>query len=120
MTMNPIRPCAVFALVAALLISPVAAFAADAVGNATKGNAAYVKHGCWACHGFVGQGGAAGPKLAPDAKPYEVFSVFIRHSAGPMPPYTETILGNADLIDIYAYLKSIPKSADYKSIPQLN
>ena len=114
--MNPIRLCAPLALVAALLFNPTAAFAADT----TKGNAAYVKHGCWACHGFVGQGGAAGPKLAPDPKPYEVFSVFIRHSAGPMPPYTETILSNADLGDIYAYLKSIQKGTDYKSIPQLN
>ncbi|MCX7152606.1 MAG: cytochrome c [Proteobacteria bacterium] len=118
--MYHIRSCAPLALVAALLFTPADTLAADAAGDATRGKAAYTKHGCWACHGFVGQGGAAGPKLAPDPKPYEVLAVFIRHSAGPMPPYTETILSNADLGDIYAYLKSIPKGADYKSIPQLN
>jgi hypothetical protein len=37
-----------------------------------------------------------------------------------MPPYPEAILSNADLADIYAYLQSIPKPADYKSIPLLN
>ena len=37
-----------------------------------------------------------------------------------MPPYTEKVLPNDDLADIYAYLQSIPKPADYKSIPLLN
>jgi mono/diheme cytochrome c family protein len=37
-----------------------------------------------------------------------------------MPPYTEKVLSNDDLADIYAYLQSIPKPADYKSIPLLN
>ena len=37
-----------------------------------------------------------------------------------MPPYREEVLSNADLADIYAYLKSIPKAANPKSIPLLN
>jgi mono/diheme cytochrome c family protein len=37
-----------------------------------------------------------------------------------MPPYSEKILSNEDLADIYAYLQSIPKAADYKTIPLLN
>ena len=39
--------------------------AATAAGSAEKGKAAYVQHGCWQCHGFAGQGGVTGPKLAP-------------------------------------------------------
>jgi len=44
----------------------------------------------------------------------------VRGSNGPMPPYPEKILSNDDLADIYAYLQSIPKPADHKSIPLLN
>jgi ubiquinol-cytochrome c reductase cytochrome c subunit len=90
-----------------------------AAGSAEKGKAAFVKNGCWQCHGFVGQGAASGPKLAPDPKPLEFISVFIRNTNGPMPPYSEKILSKQDLDDIYAYLQSIPKGPDYKSIPQL-
>jgi hypothetical protein len=36
-----------------------------------------------------------------------------------MPPFREAILPNADLEDIYAYLKSIPAAKDWKSIPLL-
>ncbi len=88
--------------------------------DAGKGKLAYEKNGCWQCHGFVGQGGVTGPKLAPDPKPFEVLNAFVRYTTGTMPPYPETILSKQDMDDIYAYLKSIPKSRDYKSIPQLN
>ena len=104
------------AVAASLAIIPVAALSA----SAEKGKSAYVKHGCWQCHGFVGQGGIAGPKLAPEPKPLAVLSAFIRNSNGPMPPYPVTILSNDDLADIHAYLVSIPKAPDYKSIPLLN
>ena len=107
---------ALLALSASLVAAPTAAQSA----SAEKGKLAYVNNGCWQCHGFVGQGGVTGPKLAPDPKPFEFISVFVRHSNGPMPPYTETILSNQDLADIYAYLLSIPKSADYKTIRLLN
>ncbi len=88
--------------------------------SAEKGQASFVRNGCWQCHGFVGQGGAAGPKLAPDPKPLEFMAVFVRHSNGPMPPYTEQVLSKDDLADIHAYLKSVPPGPDYKTIPLLN
>ena len=37
-----------------------------------------------------------------------------------MPPYREAVLPNEDLADIYAYLQSVPKTPDYKTIPLLN
>jgi mono/diheme cytochrome c family protein len=37
-----------------------------------------------------------------------------------MPPYMEAILSNEDLADIHAYLESVPKPPDPKSIPLLN
>ena len=88
--------------------------------SADKGAIAYVKNGCWQCHGFVGQGGITGPALAPDPKPLAVMAVFVRHTNGAMPPYQKTILSDEDLADIHAYLQAIPKTQDYKSIPLLN
>ena len=88
--------------------------------SAEKGRVAYVKNGCWQCHGFVGQGGVAGPKLAPETKPLEYIAAFIRNTRGTMPPYSEKLLSNADLADIHAYLLSQPKAADPKTIPLLN
>jgi ubiquinol-cytochrome c reductase cytochrome c subunit len=104
------------ALAAGLVIGCGAAFAA----SAENGKTAFIQHGCWQCHGFQGQGGIAGPKLAPDPIAPEAFTAFVRGSNRLMPPYTEAILPNADLADIHAYLQSIPQPADYKGIPLLN
>jgi len=84
-----------------------------------KGKQLFVKNGCWQCHGFVGQGGNAGPRIAPDPIPLEALSNFVRNSNRSMPPYREEILSNADLAEIHAYLASIPKPADPNSIPLL-
>jgi mono/diheme cytochrome c family protein len=93
---------------------------AVAAGSAEKGKDAYMKHGCWQCHGFAGQGGVTGPKLAPNPMPADALSAFVRNTSGGMPPYQKAILPDADLADIHAYLQSIPKGPDYKSIPLLN
>ncbi len=93
--------------------------AAHAAGDAGKGKTAFVKHGCYECHGFMGQGGMSGKTLAPNPLPFETFSAFVRKSNGPMPPFQKAILSDDDLADIYAYLHSI-KARDYKTIPLLN
>jgi|SRR6516162_4475473 len=104
------------ALAAGLVLGGGAATAA----SAEKGKTAFVQHGCWQCHGFQGQGGVTGPKLAPDPIAAEAFTAFVRGSNRAMPPYPKAVLSNDDLADIHAYLQSIPKPADYKSIPLLN
>jgi len=88
--------------------------------SAERGKGEFIKHGCWECHGEVGQGGQAGPKLAPDPIPWETLSTFVRTTSRNMPPFREEILSNDDLADIYAYLQSIPKGPDPKSIAILN
>ncbi len=107
-------------LLAIALADLVFSHSAATAGSAEKGKTGYVKHGCWQCHGFVGQGGVTGPKLAPDPMPFEAFSAFVRHTRGAMPPYQAAILSEQDLADIHAYLQSLPKARDYKSIPLLN
>ena len=93
---------------------------AIADGSAENGKAAFVRHGCWECHGYAGQGGVTGPKLAPDPLPFDTLSTFVRTTSRNMPPYVEAILSNQDLADIYAYLSSIPKGPAAASIPLLN
>ncbi|HEY5127604.1 MAG TPA: cytochrome c [Bradyrhizobium sp.] len=114
--MRCVRVVGLAALAAGLVLGCGGAFAA----SAEKGKTAFVQHGCWQCHGFRGQGGVAGLKLAPDPIAFETFSAFVRGTNRFMPPYQEAILSADDLADIYAYLQSIPKPADYKSIPLLN
>jgi len=102
---------------AAFLIGPGSALAA----SAEHGKAAFIQHGCWECHGTMGQGSIAtsgGKRLAPDPLPWDTFSGFVRSTNGAMPPFSDKILSDGDLADIYAYLQSIPKP-DVNSIPLL-
>jgi mono/diheme cytochrome c family protein len=103
------------AALAAGLLAEVPALAA----SAENGKVAFLKHGCWQCHGYQAQGGV-GPRLAPDPIPFDTLSTFVRTTNRAMPPFREEILSNEDLADIYAYLQSIPKGLDAKSIPLLN
>jgi ubiquinol-cytochrome c reductase cytochrome c subunit len=104
------------ALAAGLLIDHGTAIA----GSAEKGKVAYMTFGCWGCHGTVGQGGIAGPKLAPDPMPVEAFNAYVRTTNRAMPPYRDEVLSNEDLADIHAYLQALPKPPDYKTVPLLN
>jgi mono/diheme cytochrome c family protein len=87
--------------------------------SAEHGKIAFMQHGCWQCHGTLGQGSIAtsgGKRLAPDPLPWEAFSGFVRSSNRAMPPYSEKVLSDGDLADIYAYLQSVPKPPDVNGI----
>jgi mono/diheme cytochrome c family protein len=122
--MRSVRRSLVHALGLAALAAGLATLAglgssaALAAGDAAKGKQNFMKYGCWQCHGTIGQGGV-GPKLAPEPIPLEAMSSFIRNSRRTMPPYRVEVLPESDLADIHAYLSSIPKPADYKTIPLL-
>jgi mono/diheme cytochrome c family protein len=88
--------------------------------DAMKGKQTFVRVGCFECHGHVGQGGVAGVKLAPDPLPFDAFANVVRTTSRQMPRYSTRILSDDDLADIYAYLTSIPKPPDPKSIPALS
>jgi mono/diheme cytochrome c family protein len=109
------------------IIVGLAAFAAGVVvsgaasaASAEKGKSEFLRHGCWQCHGYAGQGGVTGPRLAPNPIPFETLSNFVRTTNRAMPPFRKEILSDDDLADIYAYLQSQPPTADPKSIPLLN
>jgi mono/diheme cytochrome c family protein len=126
------RRCALQAAAAALGISLLSAFTAAAstpVGNAARGKTLFVKNGCYACHGYEGQGSIyTGPRIAPNPLPWQAIAAFIRNPPGlkrpyskwpahVMPPFTAKMVSDSDLRDIYAYLKSVPGPAALRRIP---
>lgn len=88
-------------------------------GNVDNGKKIYKSYGCWQCHGYSGQGGA-GARLAPNPISFSAFTRYTRQPRGQMPPYTAKAVTDQELADIYAFLLTIPKSPDPKSIPLLN
>ena len=93
-------------------------------GNVAKGKQAFKQFGCYACHGFSGHGGLspaqrAGPRVATNPRPFPAFVSYVRQPAGRMPAYGNQIT-DAELADIYAFLKSVPPSPDPKNISLLN
>lgn len=88
-------------------------------GDAASGKKLYTMHGCWQCHGTVGQGARVGATLTP-APPFAVFMTELRSPAREMPPYMPKLLPDQDAADIYAYVKTFPASPDYKTIKLLN
>lgn len=95
--------------------------AADAVSaEIEQGLALYNDFGCYQCHGHYGQGGNAGPKLAPDPLPYEAFQVIVRRPVAKMPPYTEKVLSDEQLRSMHAYLQSLEKTPPASEIDLLD
>ena len=93
---------------------------AMAQGDAAKGKRLFTKLGCYTCHGYQGQGGAAGAKLAPQPIPRPRSSPASVTPRGSMPPFTAKVVSDADLMDIRAYLASVPAPPPAKNIPLLH
>ena len=89
-------------------------------GNAENGKRLFVKYGCYTCHGYQGQGGAAGAKLAPKPIATAALIAYVRHPSGSMPPFTAKVVTDAELTDIHAFLASVPAPPAAKDIPLLN
>jgi ubiquinol-cytochrome c reductase cytochrome c subunit len=88
-------------------------------GNAANGRKLFVSFGCYQCHGYEAQGGAAGPRLAPRPIAYAQFMKYVRHPTNEMPPFTEKIVKDSELTDIYAFLRAQPVPPDVDKIPLL-
>jgi mono/diheme cytochrome c family protein len=77
-------------------------------GDAKNGKKIYVKYGCYECHGREGQGSSvSGPRLGPNPVQFAVFVRYVRQPAGEMPPYTEKVMSEQELADVYAFLQSL-------------
>ncbi len=87
-----------------------------ASASAENGKKLFTSAGCYECHGREGQGGSAGPRLAPNPISFAAFVSQCRKPAEQMPPYTSKVLSDAQLADIYTFLQSIPKPPDPSTI----
>jgi mono/diheme cytochrome c family protein len=112
------------AAAAALTLSIVPALAQEAPpADAANGKRVYLTVGCFLCHGRAGQGGAfngPAPALAKTALPFEGFKMQLRNPSKDMPAYSEPVMSDKEIADIYAFVQSLPGRREAKDIPLLN
>ena len=119
-------PCA--ALV--LLLAAGGACAAEPGGNATRGRELFHAHGCYGCHGFNGETGARDlvGTQSPLVTDLAAFTTFLRLRgdqapllpSSRMPNYPEAALGDDDVRDLFAFVRSLKLDAPaVKDVPTL-
>jgi mono/diheme cytochrome c family protein len=80
-------------------------------GDPVEGKRLYLAVGCFTCHGRSGQGGAMNgpaPVLAKTAMPFEGFKGQLRSPVNDMPTYSEKVMTDKQVADIYAFVESLP------------
>ncbi len=97
------------------------ALAQAPAGDPARGKAAFMKQGCYTCHGTAGQGGdrGSGPRIAYDVWPWEGFLQQTRRPREQMPRYPADHLPDAELADIYAYIAGQKRGPKASEIPLL-
>ena len=80
-------------------------------GDAAEGKRLYLAVGCFTCHGRSGQGGAMNgpaPILAKTAMPFDGFTGQLRQPISDMPAYSEIVMSDKQIADIYVFLQTLP------------
>lgn len=92
--------------------------AADEVASSSeRGQQTFMRVGCYLCHGTNGQSNYyAARTLTPNTLSPEAIGQFIRSNSGLMPVYPKEVLSDNEIIDIVAFLKTIPPSPSADSI----
>ena len=94
---------------------------AEPAGDPINGKRLFMTYGCYACHGTTGAGGGlAGPRIAPNPLPLIGVKSKLRTASGRMPVFSEVVLKDAEIVDIYAYLQSIAPGRSAREIDLLN
>ncbi len=107
-------------LVFAALLSSATLIAQTPAGDAANGKKLFLRDGCFQCHGYGGQGGAAGARIAAIGLNAQGLIHYVRAPAGAMPAYTDKVITDQELTDVWAYLQTLPKAKPAKDIPLLN
>ncbi|HWL47602.1 MAG TPA: cytochrome c [Sphingomonadaceae bacterium] len=117
-----IRPIAGLLPVLALATATAAQPPASAADAVSRGKAAFMNSGCWACHGYTGRGGIGpmtGPDIARDEITQDTLTFIVRHPIKLMPAYSEKVLSDAQIADIHSFLAAQPRSRSASDIPLL-
>ena len=87
-------------------------------GDVQNGKKLYMAVGCYQCHGTVGHGS---PRTGPTLLTSMPFAPFLRQLRRPedMPPYAASVLSDQHAADIYAFIQTLPRPVDYKTIKLL-
>ena len=89
-------------------------------GDAKNGEKLFTSYGCYECHGRHAEGSSAtGPRLGPNAVTLALLQKYIRQPTGQMPPYTTKVVSDSDLVDVFAFLQSLPQPPKADSLPAL-
>ena len=121
--MNRFKRIVVTAFAVVALESTMARAQDAPQGDAANGKRIYLADGCFTCHGRSGRGGAytgPAPILAHTALPFDGFKGELRNPANDMPAYSEAVLSDKDIVDIYAFVESLPGPRSSKDISILN
>jgi hypothetical protein len=115
------------ALALTMLCTAAAAPAARAQdappGDAANGKRLYLADGCFEGHGRSGQGGAyngPAPVLAKTMMPFDGFKGQLRGPSNDMPAYSEGVMADKEVADIYAFVQSLSGPRPVKDIAILN
>jgi mono/diheme cytochrome c family protein len=107
-------------LLLVMALPAVASAQSASGGNAENGKRLFMKQNCYYCHGTTGQGSRDGARITQTALNVQGLIRYVRKPTGGMPAFTEKILSDQELTDIYAYLKSLPGAKAPKDIPLLD
>ena len=108
------------------VLAPVAAAAvlvttvfAQGNANAAKGKQLYTDYSCYACHGFSGQNGP-GNRLVPMKMVQVAFTAYVRTPrTKAMPSYSAKVMTDAQLGDVWAYVRTLPDAPKAEDIKLL-
>src|SRR6202142_3693394 len=104
----------------AAVFSAVTLLAQTSAGDAADGKKLFLRDGCYECHGYAGQGGRDGARIAVIGLNAQGLIRYVRAPGGAMPAYTDKVISDQELTDIHAYLQTLPKAKPAKDIPLLN
>lgn len=88
--------------------------------NTANGKRLFEVKACYECHGWRGQGGLAGARLAQSKLNLQSFRSIIRNPPpSNMPPYRAAVLTDQEVADLFAYIQSFPAPEPVEKIPLL-
>ena len=101
------------------MLATTALVAQTSAGDAANGKKLFLRDGCYECHGYAGQGGRDGARIAVIGLNPQGLIRYVRAPVGQMPAYTDKVISDQELTDIHAYLQTMAKAKPAKDIPLL-